>query len=68
MKKPYLPAVRTGYKPSQNDLISSSSEGSSTELTDTVTDPITVNNIAWSEFDYTEDPISDKEIVTNSRK
>lgn len=67
-KKPYLPAVRTGYEPSKNDLISSSPKGVTTKLTNPVTDAITVNNIAWLEFDYTEKPYMDDDIDTNSTK
>lgn len=53
--KTYLPKVRDILAPSENDLVSKAPNGSDTYLANHVTDPITVNNIACQEFDYTED-------------
>lgn len=61
----YLPDMRTGYSPTKSDLVSSSPEGITTTLANTVTDDIVVNNIAWQEFDYTEEPYVDSELDTN---
>lgn len=56
-KKPYTPDLRTGYSPSKESLISKGKiEGPDTKLPNTVTDDIAVNNISYSEFDYTEQP------------
>lgn len=55
--KPYAPDLRTGYCPPKHALISKGKiEGPDTKLPNTVTDDITVNNISYSEFDYTEQP------------
>lgn len=63
--KPYLPRERTGYEPSDEALISRSENGEDSKLANTVVDPIVVNNIAYSEFDYTEEPYVDSEIDTD---
>lgn len=52
--KAYLPKVRDILEPNANDLVSKSPEGVDTPLPSHVEDSITVNNIAWQEFDYTE--------------
>lgn len=54
-KKIYLPKARTGYNPTDEELRSFSPKGDSTLTPNPVTDPVVVNNIAWQEFDYTED-------------
>lgn len=60
MKK-YLPKSRTDYSPSKEDLQSKSKIGDTyTTLPNPTEDPIVCNNIAWQEFDYTEDPLDDK--------
>lgn len=53
-KSPYLPKVRTCYHPTEGEIKSYSPEGDSINLPNPATDPIVVNNIAWQEFDYTE--------------
>ena len=58
----YLPKDRSWYEPSKSSLVSGPANGTKTKLHSTVDDPIVVNNIAWSEFDYTEDPLADSEI------
>ena len=59
-KNTYLPNERTGYAPEEHALISHGKvEGPSSPLPSTVEDPIVVNNIAYMEFDYTEQPESD---------
>ena len=57
----YLPRVRSYSEPDKEYLISKSPEGVDTKLANTVEDPIVVNNIAYSEFDYTEDPFDESE-------
>ena len=64
-KNSYLPKDRTGYQPSQSSLTSGSVNGTKTKLPNTADDPIGVNNIAYSEFDYTEDPLFGEEIDPN---
>lgn len=61
----YLPRERTGYAPKKHDLVSSSEEGITTPLTNTVEDPITCNNIACQEFDYTEEPYVNSDLDVN---
>lgn len=58
--KEYAPKERTYYKPTSEDLISKSPDGFDTILPNTVTDDIVVNNIAYQEFDYTEDMFNDE--------
>ncbi|MBE6050960.1 MAG: hypothetical protein E7214_10005 [Clostridium sp.] len=50
--KPYLPRTRTYYHP--DGIKSFAPDGTAINLTNPAVDPITVNNIAWQEFDYTE--------------
>lgn len=55
--KPYTPDLRTGYEPPKHSLISKGKiKEPDTKLPNTVTDDIVVNNISYSEFDYTEQP------------
>lgn len=57
----YPPKDRTFYCPEKHDLESCSKTGKTcTKLPDPTTDPIVCNNIAYGEFDYTEDPLDDK--------
>ena len=63
--KVYLPSIKTGYTPSKEALISYASDGSSTKLPNTVTDPIVVNNIVNSEFDNTEHLDINKDLNVN---
>ncbi|MCR1950627.1 MULTISPECIES: hypothetical protein [unclassified Clostridium] len=66
-KKIYLPNERTGYAPEKHSLVSHGKvEGPSSPLPSTVEDDIVVNNIAYMEFDYTEQPEVDLEIDTNA--
>ena len=60
-KKPYLPKLRTGYKLRDEELRSYSPKGDSTFIPNPATDPIVVNNIAWQEFNYTEDLEQDED-------
>lgn len=55
----YLPHVRSYYEPSKESLVSHSPEGVDTKLANTVEDPIVVNNIAYSEFNYIYDDDED---------
>ncbi|MEG1287304.1 MAG: hypothetical protein RSD13_04525 [Clostridium sp.] len=64
-KNAYLPSEKTGYAPSKEDLVSYASDGSFTKLTNTVTDPIVVNNIVNAEFDNTEHFDVDKDLNVN---
>ena len=58
--KTYLPKNRTFYPATKGNLKSYAPNGNYTILPNPAEDPIVVNNIAWQEFDYTED-ISDDE-------
>jgi len=53
-KKPYLPDERGDLEQKSMKIKAISLSGKDyTELPDPVRDPITCNNIAWQEFDYT---------------
>lgn len=54
-KKPYLPKLRIDDSVKDGELRSFSPKGDSTLLPNPATDSIVVNNIAWQEFDYTEE-------------
>lgn len=57
----YPPKDRTFYCPEKHDLVSCSPTGKTcTKLPDPTTDPIVCNNIAYNEFDYTENPLDDE--------
>lgn len=58
-KSPYLPKVRTGYHPSNSAVNSVSGTDKDINLPNPATDPIVVNNIAYQEFDYTQDMTDD---------
>ena len=60
-EKAYAPHMRSFYKPEEHDLISQSPNGVSTKLPSPVEDDIVCQNIAYQEFDYTENPLSDDE-------
>lgn len=66
--KPYLPNVRTGYKPEAHSLVSHGKCSGATKLPDPIEDPIVVNNIANAEFDYTERMDVDKDLNVNSQE
>lgn len=66
-KKIYLPNDRTGYAPKKHALISHGKVDSEpSPLPSTVEDDIVVNNIAYMEFDYTEQPELDNESDTKT--
>lgn len=54
--KIYAPDMRTFLEPSPEDLISGEGKVKTT-LPDHTKDPIVCNNIAYSEFDYTDNLI-----------
>ncbi|WP_297634841.1 hypothetical protein [uncultured Clostridium sp.] len=56
----YLPKERTDYNPSNSQLNNFYESTTPTRATSPVTDDIAVNNIATSEFDNTEDPLTEK--------
>ena len=58
-KSPYLPKVRTGYHPSDRAINAASVSDKDIHLPNPAVDPIVVNNIAYCEFDYTEDMMDD---------
>ena len=58
--KTYLPKNRTFYPKTRGDLKSFAPDGNYTILPNPAEDPIVVNNIAWQEFDYTEDLTDDE--------
>lgn len=59
--KPYLPDER-GYFEQKPMRIKAYSEKDYTELPDPVRNPVTCNNIAWQEFDYTSKDLEDKDL------
>lgn len=63
----YLPRERAWYKPEEGELVSTAPDGSKTKLPNPLKDPIVCNNIAYSEFDYTEGPYIDDELDLNPR-
>lgn len=64
----YLPRERAWYKPEKGSLVSEAPDGSKTKLPNPLKDPIVCNNIATSEFDYTEGPYLDDELDLNPRQ
>lgn len=64
----YLPKVRTNYHPKESELRSFAPDGSSTKVPNPAVDDITVNNIAWQEFDYTESISDENATMTNDYK
>ncbi len=60
--KPYLPDVRSDYKPNSEMLVSKSIDGFDTIIPEPVTDDIVVNNIATAEFNYTDALFDDDDI------
>lgn len=52
--KPYLPDVRTCYHPTDAE-VSGYGQDETSHIANPAVDDIVVNNIAWQEFDYTED-------------
>lgn len=57
--KPYLPKERTCYHPKNKD-VNKFNKGEEIKLPNPANDDIVVNNIAWQEFDYTENMTDDK--------
>lgn len=55
----YLPKERTGYDNTDKEFQSYDKVKHLKNMPNPATDPITVNNIAWQEFDYTEDMTDD---------
>lgn len=58
----YLPHVRSYYDPTSESLVNNSSIKSDTDTSKSEADPIVVNNIAYSEFDYIGDLYDDSDI------
>ena len=58
----YLPHVRSYYEPASESLVNNSSIKSDTDTSKSEADPIVVNNIAYSEFDYIGDLYDDSDI------
>ena len=58
----YLPHVRSYYDPVSESLVNNSSIKSDTDTSKSEADPIVVNNIAYSEFDYIGDLYDDSDI------
>lgn len=56
-EKPYLPKERTDYISEDVKNKNFSKSHGSTFMPNPALDPIVANNIAWQEFDYTEDPL-----------
>lgn len=57
--KNYLPKERAWYHPTNED-VNKFNKGEKVQLPNPTIDDITVNNIAWQEFDYTENFTDDK--------
>ena len=55
-KNVYTPEIRTAYDPTDKELTNAYESEYKTKGTNPVEDPIAVNNISYSEFDYTEEP------------
>lgn len=58
----YLPHVRSYYDSASESLVNNSSIKSDTDTSKSEADPIVVNNIAYSEFDYIGDLYDDSDI------
>lgn len=65
--KPYLPKARTDYHPTKESIENNVEEELDINLPNPANDPIVVNNIAWQEFDYTED-LTDEVIPSPKNK
>ena len=52
--KCYLPKMRTNYHPSNSECQTSPTSYKTKKIPNPANNPIVVNNIAWQEFDYTE--------------
>ena len=68
MKKPYLPKARTDYHPTKSSIENKTEKEADINLPNPATDPIVVNNIAWQEFDYTEDLTDEVDPYTQKSK
>ena len=58
-KSVYLPNCSTCYTLQENKIRSYAPDGTYTDLPNPAADRIVVNNIAWQEFDYTENLTND---------
>lgn len=58
-EKPYLPKMRTSYHPTDKECRKYATDSDvKQEMPNPATNPIVTNNIACSEFDYTQDMMS----------
>lgn len=57
MEKKYGPDIRISDKTTK--AVENYNKVNNTNIPNPKTDPIVVNNIAWMEFDYTEDCLKD---------
>lgn len=60
-KAPYLPKMRTGYHPTQDEVESATGVDFHIGMPNPAVDPIVSNNIVNQEFDYTQDMEPDQE-------
>lgn len=67
-KTPYLPKVRTDYHPTKSDVESKTGVDFPIDMPNPAVDPIVVNNIAWQEFDYTQDMSDMENFYSNENK
>lgn len=73
-KKTYLPKARTDYHPTKDSIENQVEKEAGINIPNPANDPIVVNNIAWQEFDYTEDltdetiPSSENYVYSKSHK
>ena len=58
----YLPKVRTYYHPTNKKCQIYTGVGIDINIPNPVEDDIVVNNIAYQEFDYTEDTIPEEDL------
>lgn len=61
-KGPYLPKVRSYYHKTDEECQTTNEGGSTEEVASPIEDDIVVNNIAYQEFEYTDDMISDEDL------
>jgi hypothetical protein len=55
IEQTYLPKMRTDYTPSDESVESATGVDFPINMPNPAVDPIVVNNIAYQEFDYTQD-------------
>lgn len=58
----YLPKVRTYYQPTNEEYQIYTGVGIDINIPNPVEDDIVVNNIAYQEFDYTEDMMPEEDL------